>query len=157
MQRWLRIASFAFGIGMYLAVSAGSAQAQIPAYQMDRSKIPGFSPYLNLLRAGSSPAINYYGIVRPEIAFSNSLYQLGIEQDLLQSQQTAQQSALAAYTQLPPTGRRAGSFMTQSKYFMNNGGMGVGNAFAPGGFGGGQLGAQGPPSLQGGGAFQPKR
>ncbi len=31
------------------------------------------SPYLNLLRSGSDPAINYYGIVRPEIAFPKKL------------------------------------------------------------------------------------
>jgi hypothetical protein len=104
---------------------------------MDRSQTPGFSPYLNLLRGGNSPAINYYGIVRPEITFGNSLYQLGVQQNLLQGQQTDlsnQQSALAAYTALPATGHTTG-FMTQSKFFMTNGGAGQGNTFAPGGFG----------------------
>src|SRR5262249_23468152 len=109
----------------------------VGAYRMDRAQTPGFSPYLNLLRSGSSPAINYYGIVRPEITFGNSLYQLGLQQNILQGQQTDlgnQQSALAAYTTLPATGHGTG-FQTQNRYFMTNGGIGQGAGFAPGGFG----------------------
>ena len=37
---------------------------------------PVFSPYLNLLNGNTNPAINYYGLVRPEIDFRNSLQQL---------------------------------------------------------------------------------
>jgi hypothetical protein len=33
---------------------------------------PAISPYLNLARGGN-PAINYYGLVRPQIAFNNEL------------------------------------------------------------------------------------
>jgi hypothetical protein len=34
---------------------------------------PAYSPYLNLLRQGTSPAINYYGLVRPEQTARQSL------------------------------------------------------------------------------------
>ena len=37
---------------------------------------PVFSPYLNLLRNGTNPAVNYYGIVRPEINARNSIRSL---------------------------------------------------------------------------------
>ena len=41
---------------------------------------PAFSPYLNLLRSGSNPAVNYYGLVRPEINARNAI--LGLEQQV---------------------------------------------------------------------------
>jgi hypothetical protein len=37
---------------------------------------PPVSPYLNLLNGGSNPAINYYGIVRPELRFQTQSQQL---------------------------------------------------------------------------------
>ena len=133
MKRLIRIACIGLGLGMWLTWTNGAAHAQVPAYQA-----PGFSPYLNILRGGSSPAINYYGIVRPEITFGNSMYQLGVQQNMLQGQQgqlNNQQTALAAFTTLPGTGHTAG-FQTQSRYFMTNGAQGgMGNAFAPGGLG----------------------
>jgi hypothetical protein len=135
MTCWTRVACLGLGLAVWLTWTAGAAHAQVQGYQMNRAQTPGFSPYLNILRGGSSPAINYYGIVRPEITFANSLYQLGAEQNLLQGQQANQQSALAAYTALPATGHPAG-FQTQSRYFMTNGaGQGGGNNFAAGGFG----------------------
>src|SRR5438105_4099487 len=114
MKSWTRVACIGLGLAVWLTWIHGSAHAQVSGYRMDRSQTPGFSPYLNLLRGGSNPGINYYGIVRPEITFGNSLYQLGVQQNLLQGQQADlgnQQSALAAYTQLPNTGRSSG-FMT---------------------------------------------
>jgi len=135
---WNRVLCFGLAGWIGLWMTCGSSHAQVPAY-----RAPVTSPYLNLLRSGTSPGINYYGIVRPEITFGNSLYQLGAQQNLLQGQQgelANQQTALAAYTQLPATGHTAG-FMTQSKYFMSNSG-GQGNTFAPGGFGP-------PPQLKG--------
>jgi hypothetical protein len=94
-----------------------SAQAQYQQGYGNAAQRPPFSPYLNLLRTGSSPAINYYGIVRPEVAFSNSIYQLQGQQTQLSNQQ----DNLAAYTALPTTGHASG-FMTQGKYFMSSGG-----------------------------------
>lgn len=137
MRYSARIAFVVAGLGIWLTWTDGSVHAQIPGYRMDRSQTPAFSPYLNLLRGGSSPAINYYGIVRPEITFANSLYQLEGQQNQLQAQQNElgnQQGALAAQTTLPATGHASG-FMTQSKFFMTSGGQGQANNFAPGGFG----------------------
>lgn len=37
---------------------------------------PPFSPYLNLARPGTNPAINYFGIVRPQAQLANSLQSL---------------------------------------------------------------------------------
>jgi hypothetical protein len=37
---------------------------------------PPVSPYLNLLNGGGSPAVNYYGIVRPELRFQTQSQQL---------------------------------------------------------------------------------
>jgi hypothetical protein len=125
MRSWFRIACVLLGLAAWMALTDG-ARAQIPAYQMDRSQNPAVSPQLNLLRSGTSPAINYYGIVRPDITFGNSLYQLGVQQNLLQGQQT-QLNALTMYTTLPPTGGYRAGFMTQSKYFMNTGGGGQAN------------------------------
>lgn len=42
---------------------------------------PTFSPYLNLVRPGAPAGINYYGLVRPEFAFRNSLQGLQTEVD----------------------------------------------------------------------------
>src|SRR5262245_24899907 len=116
MNTW-RIAWIGLGLAIGMTCTGSAAHAQIPGYQMDRSKTPTFSPYLNLLRGGTSPAINYYGIVRPEITFGNSLYQLGLQQNVLQGQALGNQGTeLAAFTQLPATGHATG-FMTQSRYF----------------------------------------
>ena len=125
----------------------GQARAQ---YTLPTQR-PVVSPYLNLLRTGSSPAINLYGIVRPEIAFGNAINQLDQQQQGL----AGQQQDLASYTALPPTGQGTGGarFLTQSKYYMTNGGRGgVG--------GGGQLGggrAGGGGQMPGGGGGIGKR
>jgi hypothetical protein len=37
---------------------------------------PTVSPYLNLLQRNTNPAINYYGIVRPEFQFRRTINQL---------------------------------------------------------------------------------
>jgi hypothetical protein len=41
---------------------------------------PAVSPYLNLLRQGSSPANNFYNLVLPQIDNANSIY--GLQQQL---------------------------------------------------------------------------
>jgi hypothetical protein len=107
------------------AILAGqSARAQQPG-GLDPSRRPAVSPYVNLLRTGSSPAINYYGIVRPEIMFGNALNQLQSQQATLANQQQDQAAAIA----LPATGHRSG-FMTQGKYFMSSGGQTSATTFA---------------------------
>jgi hypothetical protein len=75
---------------------------------------PAFSPYLNLNRPGTSAAVNYYGLVRPELQFRNALFQNQLE--IAGNQQAISNLAAGPIT----TGHRAG-FMTQWRYFMNSG------------------------------------
>ena len=122
-----RPACIALGIllGLLTACMEGPAQAQAPGlpYPYTPSgRKPAVSPYINLLRPGTDPAINYYGLVRPEISFTNSLAQLQGQQASLASQQ--QQQELGAYSSLPPTGHATG-FMTQGRYFMRPASGGV--------------------------------
>jgi hypothetical protein len=69
---------------------------------------PTVSPYLNIARGGD-PAINYYGLVRPQIAFGRAFQ--NVENNVTALQADAGQPS--------QTGQRS-SFMTQSRYFMNN-------------------------------------
>ena len=93
-----------------ICASASHAQVAPPGGgafgQLSR---PAVSPYLNILRGGD-PAINYYGLVRPQVAFGKAFQSLGNDVTALESAPNA----------LSQTGNRS-SFMTHSRYFMNNG------------------------------------
>ena len=69
MKRYL-IASLVLMVGLSTEGSAQAQQAAGQPYQRpavtNAARQPSVSPYLNLSRAGGSPAINYYGIVRPQ-------------------------------------------------------------------------------------------
>src|SRR6266542_4675512 len=110
---------------------AGACQAQLPGMPLGGAfggqfSRPAVSPYLNINRGGD-PAINYYGLVRPQVAFNKAFQTLGDNVVALES----------ATNQPSQTGQRS-SFMTQSRYFMNNGAapMRQGGQFT------GQLGGQ---------------
>jgi hypothetical protein len=101
--------------GVALAVFAAGGQAQYP-YRTQ----PGFyqpplpySPYLNLLRPGN-PAINYYGLVRPQVDFRNAIGTLGQQVGSL-GQDVAASEAGGGYA-LPVTGHPVG-FMNTGRYF----------------------------------------
>ncbi len=89
---------------------------------------PTVSPYLNLLRRGNSAGVNYYGIVRPQMDFRNSL----------RSQQQATNAGLQALaaandpmTGLPVSGHIA-VFQNTGGYFLNSyGGMVPGSMSGP--------------------------
>jgi hypothetical protein len=51
--------------------TCGTVAAQVPYTPPMTSPFyhPPVSPYINLLRAGSSPAVNLYGVVRPQLQF----------------------------------------------------------------------------------------
>ena len=73
-------------------LAAGQASAQAPG------AAPGVSPYLNLLRQGNSQALNYYGLVRPQVEFRSGIQQL-------QQQGNTQQAELAGvYKDVDPKG-----------------------------------------------------
>jgi hypothetical protein len=96
--------------GLAFLWAAGPAWAQV--YNPGAYPRPVVSPYINLLRGNVNPAINYYGIVRPEIDFRRSL--IG-----LQGQLTAEQQAVAAQEQygVQPFTGHATFFRNYSHYF----------------------------------------
>jgi hypothetical protein len=106
-------------LGLWLVLTAEPSWAQVPyarpgAYPTVR---PTFSPYLNLLRGGS-PTLNYYGLVRPEVDFRNSLGQL--QQQVANNQQALTEGEGA--TPVAATGHPT-NFLNYSRYFLNRGGQ----------------------------------
>jgi hypothetical protein len=104
---------------------------------------PAVSPYLNLLRSGSSQAVNYYGLVRPAIDTQNSI-------NNLQQQVTelpAPGTGMGGATDFGPlvTGGSRIRFMSTGYYFMS--GIQPGNLsgrnFGGGMRGGAFMGTQG--------------
>jgi hypothetical protein len=98
---------------LLLVLSAGSsapAQTYVPP-RVSPYANGGISPYVNLLRGGN-PAINYYGLVLPEIQAQNSIQQL-------QTEVARQQATVVA----PPTNQALSDtghttrFMQYTQYF----------------------------------------
>jgi hypothetical protein len=119
---------------------------------------PAFNPYMNLLRRNNPTYLNYYGLVRPQLEFRQSIQ--GLRQDLGATQAQTQQ--LQGEAALPATGHST-SFMNSSRYFMTNAGGGMSRAGGRPGFGarptpggGGQVGQVGAAS-SGGAARTPTR
>src|SRR5262249_16465841 len=100
--RWLRLI-LAAGV----LTSGSVAPAQAPG-----APRPAYSPYLNLARPGNA-ANNYYGLVRPEIEFRNSISGLQTQYGAL-SQEV--HNPITAETPLPATGHKT-YFMSYSHYF----------------------------------------
>ncbi len=142
------------GLGLWLVLNGGPVRAQgLGGGYLLPNRRPAVSPYINLLRTGSDPAINYYGIVRPEVAFRSSINSLDQQQSNLANQQAQEYTQ---NSQLPPTGQGAG-FSTQYRYFMTVGGrpgMGSGGSGGRPGMGGGMRpgGGMGGMTAPGGGA-----
>jgi hypothetical protein len=107
MKNYIRLGCIVVAWG----AAAASARAQFPGsfgggFGNPLSR-PAVSPYLNIARGGD-PAINYYGLVRPQVAFGRAFQ--AVEGNVVALQ--------ADINQPVQTGQRS-SFMTQSKYFMN--------------------------------------
>lgn len=97
-----------------LAHLAGSAHAQTPY-----NRRPPFSPYLNLTRPGST-TLNYYGLVRPELDFRNSI--AGLQNQVGTLDRAVNDAAQAGpATALPATGHPT-VFLNYSRYFPGMGG-----------------------------------
>jgi hypothetical protein len=143
-------------VGAALALSAGTARAQFGYYSPPpTSPFPHapISPYLNLARGGNS-AINYHGLVRPQVGFQQSIFGLQQQVSGLGQQQVLQsEAARSSATTGHPT-----RFFNYSHYFMNQGGgagsfpgtRGLGTPIQ--GVGNNNLGV-GPNPLQRGGAL----
>ena len=119
-------------LGLLMLASANSVQAQgsytRPATSPSGS--PVVSPYLNLARGGN-PAVNYYGLVRPQMDAQRAVQQL-------QSGTAAPASSLPMDAM--PTSGHPVQFMNFSHYFNNNVGGGLS--------GRGAGGLSGPASLR---------
>lgn len=99
---------------------------------------PTFSPYLNLLNRGAGPAVNYFGMVRPQQQFQQ---QAGLLQQQLNTANTEFQSLQLQNQQLatglinvflPQTGNVA-VFNNTGNYFNRIGGGAGGTTFGGGG------------------------
>jgi hypothetical protein len=104
------------GVTMLLWGTAANAQA--PGQPRPSASSPAYSPYLNLLRPGST-ANNYYGLVRPQIDFQNSV-------NTLQQQYTNLNRDVNApppdqQPVLPTTGHAA-TFMNYASFYPGLGG-----------------------------------
>ncbi len=147
-----------------LSAAAASAQPQPSAGPVGR---PAFSPYLNLLNNGSSPAINYLGYVRPQQQAFQQLNQLTQQYNQTTSalQNSVNDLAQGADPNVRSTGYVA-TFNNTRSYFNRNpvngggglrsgGGGGVGGGFGTTsrGFGGGG----GVSSAPRGGSSAPRR
>jgi hypothetical protein len=111
---------------------------------------PTFSPYLNLLQRGN-PAINYYGLVRPEMQFRSAIQNLSNELE-----QTQADTAVNGQSQnLTQTGHPI-QFFNLSHYYPNGvqgtqgraGGVGgLGARTGATGFPAGGMATQGIPTI----------
>ena len=106
-----------------LCVAGASAQPPVGPRPLTGVNTPPVSPYLNLLRPGTSPGINYYGLVRPQIDFQNSV-------QALQSQFGYAQQAAGLQTGDPGTTGHPVYFLNYSAYFLNTTGQPAGGGMA---------------------------
>jgi hypothetical protein len=115
MKRLL-LASLAL-LGLLGPLAAGPARAQMPYYQpmVNPYYRPPVSPYLNLALPGNT-AINYYGLVRPQVQAMNAINQL--QGQVLQNEQALYAAEAYGPQQFPVTGHTAG-FQNHLGYFQN--------------------------------------
>ena len=130
----------------FLAYFATASQAQYPNMPGMGGQVgrPAVSPYLNIIRGGD-PGINYYGLVRPQVAAAKAFQSLG--DNIVALEASANQPLQTGHTS---------SFMTHYRYFGTSvgrpGGQGVQQRL-------GQQGAQqtGARNTQGAGGVQSPR
>jgi hypothetical protein len=107
-----------------LVAGARAAQAQHFGSYTRPPTAPGYrppvSPYLNILRPGGNPALNYYNLTRPQQQFGASIAQNQADLLALQQQQLQQQGGdLGGQTSAgvgPITGHRS-SFYNLGHYY----------------------------------------
>ena len=102
-----------------LALTAGRSCAQYPpAVRPPGVPAPVYSPYINLLRRGNPTYINYYGLVRPEVEFRNSIY--GLQQG-----EATEATAISAVESGQLVTGHTTMFLNTSHFFLNRGGQGA--------------------------------
>jgi hypothetical protein len=140
--------TFAALLALATLPAVASAQGQLRPGISPNTQ-PTTSPYLNLLRPGTAPGINYYGIVRPEFAFRSSIQ--GLQGDVDANRQLIATGRDAQGQPLLVTGHSA-TFLNTGGYFLSLSG---GKGSAPVTGSGGRPGGQGIGT--GGGGTAPKR
>lgn len=135
-------------VGSMILTDQASGQPLAPRRVGSPPPPPTVSPYLNLLRGGASPGVNYYGLVRPQQYFQNSIQ--GLQQGQAAGPLNPVVGGQADGSDLPGTGVPV-QFMNHYAFFMNVGGFGTqpgrGGSAAAGGRAGGMSAMQ---SLQSG-------
>ncbi len=134
MIRW---SIFALAAAVWGGLGLAPAAAQIPlgGYTPPFQPRPTFSPYLNLNRFGTSPGINYYGLVRPQQQTTQQLQNLQAQQNQLASAAALGAQVAPANEPLPLTQTGHGvAYFDWSRYFPLQGlpGTFAGTAGLPG-------------------------
>jgi hypothetical protein len=99
-------------------VSTGPALAQVGT-ALPYNPRPTVSPYLNMLRGGNA-AVNYYGIVRPQMQAAVTLQRLQMDQNALflaQSLLSSPPPVDLTLAEGPPSTGHPVQFMNYSRYF----------------------------------------
>ena len=110
-------ARIVFGtLSLLLLTNSSWSQPPVPSSPTSR---PVFSPYLNLVRRDAPPGINYFGIVRPQLATQNSLQLLQQQINGGQQQQMQFAGQSVINPDLPSTGQQV-FFLNTGGYFLNS-------------------------------------
>jgi hypothetical protein len=81
MKKWHAVLA---ALGVWGCLGLQQASAQIGSYTPPQTNPhPVFNPYLNMIRGNA--AVNYFGIVRPQLATAQALQNLQMGQQYLQS------------------------------------------------------------------------
>ena len=121
MTRWISAA----GLALLLAGEGFAQQFPTGPIGQPPPRRPAFSPYLNLNRGGTSPGINYFGIVRPQIETNRSLQMLQTEIQTL-PQGTTPTTGTTATVIAGSTGHPVTFFNTSHYFGMMGGRTGTG-------------------------------
>jgi hypothetical protein len=83
MNRWWNLALAVLFLWHGRGVAPLRAQLPIGGYTPPIQQRPTISPYLNLNRFGTNPAINYFDLVRPQVLTQQQLLNLRLQQGML--------------------------------------------------------------------------
>jgi hypothetical protein len=144
MNRWWNLALTGILAVGGLAAIVVSAQAQIGSYTPPITQRPPLSPYLNMNRPGTNPAINYFSLVQPQMQTQQQLQNLQYGQNLLNNGTLGPQVApLNQPVPITTTGHPV-YYFDYARYFPLSGlpsSIGGGGGIGGGGAGGAGTGA----------------
>ncbi len=113
-----------------VCVTAASAQVRPEMNPAQRNRVtrraaaaqrtPSFSPYLNLLRNDTNPALNYYTLVRPQVRQDQTNRLRQAELDELQTEVEPQASRQRGTPQRVRSTGHASRYMDYQRFFGSN-------------------------------------